>query len=316
MIEKEKLVTLFMLVTDRDCMIADYTISSYLKIYKQRKTFGYQDFVLFIYLNCLSERNILKYKEKWASYPYTSIFDNAEKISASERPYPGQPLVSPEGVARSYDDYAESYDELWSTELVKFRTPFVATVDADFEVLHADFYFYLFGQLEQHADLIAASSNYNGTALIYDSYSKRNIILNERNHTWFCIYRKEAFSISSRSHYYFETHTSKGEISAYDSGAYFQHDLRTNHHYKFAALPKKFNCSYIHYGAASKNRSLNSGNVGFYRRAVILHAVGLVYGSENKLSCWINKITRKIAGVLFATYLNKITVERSSYIYA
>lgn len=316
MVQTEKLITLFMLVTDRDCMIADYAVGSYRKIYRQKKAFGFQDFVLFVYLNCLSERNILKYKKKWESYPYTTVFDNANKISGPARPYPGKPIISPEGVARSCDDYAESYDELWTTELKKFKTPFVATVDADFEVLHPDFYFYLCGQLRQHADIIAASSSYTGTGLLYDSYSKRNIILTERNHTWFCIYKREAFAISARSHYYFETLTSKGEILAYDSAAYFQHDLRINHRYRFAVLPERFRYSYIHYGAASKNRSLNSSNIGFYRRAVILNTVGCVYGIKSKPALLINKITRKIAFVLFGTYLNKIVAERSRYIYA
>ncbi|MBE7171188.1 MAG: hypothetical protein INR73_11390 [Williamsia sp.] len=296
-------------------MIADFSIRSYQKIYDQQVLFGYQDFVLYIYLNCLSEENIRRYKKKWEAHPYTILFDNADKIKASFLPYPGQPLVSPEGIVRSYDDYAESYDELWSTELQKFDTPFVATVDADFEVLHPDFYFYLFSQLQQHADLIAASSCYSSTALIYESYSKRYVRLNERNHTWFCIYRKEAFALSSRSHYYYETQSSGEEVRAYDSAAYFQDDLRTNHSCRFAVLPDRFRSSFIHYGAASKNKSLNRGNIGFYRRIAILRTVGLIYGSKNRFTLFVNKATRKITGILFGDYLNKIRAERNSYVY-
>src|SRR4028118_13435 len=143
----DKKITFFMLVTNRDCIIADYAINSYQKIYNTKLNFGSCDFILFVYLNCLTEENKNKYYGKWELYPFTFLYDNTSKIKPEDFPYPGQPIISPEGVARSRDDYAESYDELWTTELKKIQTPFVATVDADFEILHADFYFYLMEEL-------------------------------------------------------------------------------------------------------------------------------------------------------------------------
>ena len=304
-----------MLVTDRDCIIADYSIRSYRKIYRQKRAYGCRHFVLFIYLNCLSEKNVRRYKKKWASYPYTVVYDNAGKISKGEHPYPGQQIVSPEGVTRSCDDYAECYDELWSTELIKFTTPYIATVDADFEVLYPDFYFYLFGELDTHPEYIAASSNHSATAVLYDTYSRRNIVLHERNHTWFCIYRREAFTISTRSHYYYETGTSADEILAFDSAAYFQHDLRINHNYLFAVLPGRFRSSFIHYGAASKNKSLHNRNIGFYRRVSILRTVGVVYGSKSRVASLLNKIIMKTTSILFDGYLSRFRQERSRYVF-
>lgn len=36
------------------------------------------------------------------------------------------------------EDINENYDELWTSELLKFNTDYVATVDADFKVLNAE----------------------------------------------------------------------------------------------------------------------------------------------------------------------------------
>ncbi len=313
--EDKKLITLFMLVTDRDCIIADYAIKSYHKVYVQKTEFGFQDFVLFVYLNCLSVENKNKYVKKWQAFPYTLLYDNAEKIESIGRPYPGQQIVSPEGIVRSRDDFAESYDELWTEELKKFNTPFIATVDADFEILDADFYFYLLQQLKENRRHIGASCSYDVTAYLYDTYSKRNIILSERNHTWFCIYKKEAFELSPTSHFYYETHTNEGKVLAYDSAAYFQHDLRTKHQRTFAVLPGAFESSFVHYGAGSKNKSLNSENIRFYRNVFLLSRIGLFYGKGNLAKILINTLIRKIVGKMFSRYLNRFTRERSVYVY-
>lgn len=312
--QEEKKVTLFMLVTNRDCMIADYAISSYKKIYAIKKEFGYKDFILFIYMNCLSPDNKKRYQSKWASYPYTTLFDNSSRIDNSAPPYPGQPIISPEGIKRTRDDYAESYDELWTTELKKFTSPFIATVDADFEVLHADFYFYLLNQLKENKSYIGASTSYSPTTYLFDTYSQRNILLHERNHTWFCIYRKEAFQTSNISHYYYEEPGDDGTVLAFDSAAYFQHDLRANHKLKFIALPDEYASSFVHYGASSKNRSLTEKKIKFYRFAFLSTSAGIIYGKDKNLfTIMINKIVRKIAGKLFHTYLKKYTIERSTY---
>lgn len=215
-----------MLVTNRDCIIADYAIKSYNKIFKVKTKFGFEDFTLFIYLNCLSPENKAYYLERWKQYPYTILFDNIVKINDFNNPYPGQKIISPEGITRSRDDYAENYDELWTTELGKFETPYIATVDADFEVLNADFYFYLLRLLDENREYIGASASYSDTAYKFDTYSKRDIVLFERNHTWFCIYKKEAFNISKISHFYYEELNNEGNVVAYDSAAYFQNDLK------------------------------------------------------------------------------------------
>ena len=304
-----------MLVTNRDCVIADYSISSYAKIWAEKRPFGYQDFVLFVYLNGLSADNKAWYFDKWSTYPFTILYDNAEKFNEENAPYPEQLIISPEGFRNKREDYTENCDELWTTELKKFNTTYIATVDADLEILDADFYFYLVSQLEQHINYIGASSSYSKTSIEYDTYSKRQIELQERNHTWFCIYRKEAFSLSTVSHFYYQDLTPEGKVAAFDSAAFFQHDLRKNHHFDFATLPKAFRSSFVHYGAASKNRSLTRDNISLYRRAFLFAHIGLMHGKESLFSGLINKVVRKAGGYFFGRYLKKFTIERSTYIY-
>ena len=304
-------VTLFMLVTDRDCVFADYAVRSYGTLVGPD---GDPDFVLFVYLNCLSRENVERYAGRWGSYPYVEVFDNTEKVRGTPL-YPGQEMVSPEGVRRRRDDAAENYDELWTSELPTFRTPLVATVDADFEVLHPDFYHHLLAALRSDARAVGASTDYSPTARVYDTYSKRDLVLWERNHTWFCVYRREAFALSTASHFYYEEVDADG-TTAFDSAAYFQHDLRDVHGRTFVSLPPEFSRSYIHYGAASKNRSISRRNVWFYRRVFIWSTVGLVYGSRRgRAARALNAVVRKAARAAFRGLLDRVASERRTYVY-
>jgi hypothetical protein len=307
-----KNVTFFMLVTERDCIIADYAIASYQNIYAAKRKFGGEDFVLVVYLNCLSAESKLEYLSKWKAWPYTLIVDNAEKLSNTSKPFPGEEITSPEGFKRKRDDYAESYDELWSTELSRFTTPFIVTVDADFEILQADFYFELMEKISADSQIIGGSSDYNETQRLYESYSNRNIKLNQRNHTWFCIYKKEAFTKTRASHFYFEHADEKGEIICYDSAAYFQEELRRQ---GLRFIHSEKTSSFVHYGASSKNRSLTKDNMLHYRRVFQLATIGLMYGNRNPFTNLLNKITRKIAMRVYGNYLGRFTRERSRYIY-
>jgi hypothetical protein len=306
----ERSVTLFMLVTDRDCVFADYAVRSYGKL-----AGADADFVLFVYLNCLSKENVERYAGRWRSYPYVEVFDNTEKVRATPL-YPGQEMTSPEGVLRRRDDAAENYDELWTSELKTFRTPFVATVDADFEVLHPDFYHHLVAALRADPSAIGASTDYSPTARVYDTYSERHVVLWERNHTWFCLYRREAFELSAASHFYYEEPDADWGTIAFDSAAYFQHDLRYAHGRTFVSLPPEFSGSFLHYGAASKNRSITRRNVWFYRRVFIWSTVGLVYGSRlGPAGRALNAVVRKAARRAFRSLLDRTAAERSTDVY-
>lgn len=306
-------ITLFMLVTNNDCMFGNYAVNSFEKIYNKLDSESKEKFVLYVYLNSLTTENKKKYVQQWQKLPYVTCFDNSTKEGIANLKA-GDRIISLEGINRVRDDSNENYDELWTSELPKFKTDFIATVDADFEVLNPDFYFYLMTQL-QLADCLVASTSYSQSSLCFDTFSNRNIYLHERNHTWCCIYKRMAFDLSKRSHFYYETQTNDGKIHAYDSAAYFQQELREHREFKFVHLPNNFLSSFIHYGAGSKNKSINHGNVAFYRFIMILCNIGLIYGAnQSRLTSLINKISRKTGNWLFGKRIRSLYRERTKYV--
>lgn len=303
-----------MLVTERDCMFADYAVASYARLHEACPGEAYR-FVLFVYLNCLSEASKRRYAARWAAHPFVTLYDNAEHVRDLDL-RPGQEIVSPEGVVRPRDDAAENYDELWSTQLQTFTTPVVGTVDADFEVLHPDFYVHLLDALAADDRLVGASTSYSSSARQHDTYSGRNVVIHERNHTWFCLYKREAFRLSKTSHFYFEETDAQVETVAYDSAANFQRDLRLQGR-TFATLPPAFDSSYIHYGAASKNRSITPRTVGFYRRVFLWANVGVLYGAGvGRMGRALNGAVRRLAGVAFRRLLARVAAERRTYVFS
>ena len=47
-------------------------------------------------------------------------------------------------------------------------------------------------RLRSEPELIGMSTDYSPTEIVHEPYSGNTIILNERNHTWFCIYKRSA----------------------------------------------------------------------------------------------------------------------------
>src|SRR5262249_30737136 len=150
-------ITFFMLVTNRDALMADYCVKSYQSLHKKFK--DEMPFVLYIYCNCLDCATKQKYVPQWSRFSYVQIFDNQEKMK-NIKIRAGETITSPEGIDRVRDGWCENYDELWTSELKKFKTDYIATVDADFEVLKPNFIKNMIDVLDQDPNLIGMSSDY------------------------------------------------------------------------------------------------------------------------------------------------------------
>ena len=198
-VDPTKLVTLFMIVTERDHLIADYAIRSFGKIYHADDPRA-KSFVLHIYLNCLSDATRWRFRDPWFELPWVQGFANTER-AAQRNLVQGERIVSPEGIPSVRDDANEKYDELWSSELLRFETKYVGTVDADFEVLAPDFFFAALDELEQDAEVAGCSTDHSATSVVFDGFSGRTIRMHERWHTWFCLYRRSALARSTVSHF-------------------------------------------------------------------------------------------------------------------
>src|SRR5688500_10007568 len=121
-------------------------------------------------------------------------------------------------------------------------------------------------------------------------------MINERWHTWCCIYRRETGRyLRQVSSFYFERILATGRRHAFDSYASLQQHLIQNG-YRLEALGPEFQRQFIHYGAFSKNKSITKGNVYLYRRLAISVKRGLTPPS---FSSKVNNATRRLALIIF-----------------
>jgi len=201
-------ITFFMIVTDPDLVIADYAVKSYAKIQGVR-------FTLRIYSNWASSSLKNIYFPRWRKFSFVEILEN-EWQNDSNKP-----------TDRQLEGPFEKCDTIWDRELKKIDTPYHATVDADFEILNAKFVPIMLARLDNDPDLIAMSTDYTPTvADRYDSYSNEVICLNERWHTWFCVYKREALQCQVSHAYHEEVGRSPVRRTAWDTSGYFQGRLR------------------------------------------------------------------------------------------
>jgi len=301
-------ITFFMLVTSKDICIADYTIRSYNILQKLNLRFK-----LLIYANCLETDEKKRYFPRWSRWSFVEIFDNYEYVKGM-RFRRGEIITSPEGVQGVRPWACENYDEIWSRELRKIETRYHATVDADFEILRGDFVIMMLKELDSNPNLVAMSSDYGPTSHNYfDSYSQTHCGINERWHTWFCIYKKEAQKCNV-SHFYYHEYRPDGVCHKYDSASYFQKHLRENFGYDLRAVDKSYQDDFIHYGAISHQKSLHRGNIWLYRFLAINAKVCCIgRKGETGLRGRINGYSREIARRLFRLLFAKAEAEKRRY---
>jgi hypothetical protein len=134
----------------------------------------------------------------------------------------------------------------------------------------------MLARLDNDPDLIAMSTDYAPTvADHYDSYSNEAMWLDERWHTWFCVYRGEALQCQVSHAYHEEVGRGPVRRTAWDTWGYFKRALKDDYGLDLAVRDPKYQPCFIHYGAFSKNRNINEWNVGLYRRLQILRRRGL-----------------------------------------
>jgi hypothetical protein len=296
-------LTLFMLVTNRDCLLAHYAILAYRKLWRI-----YPSFVVEVYANCLSPENKARYFPTWRDLPYVSIRDN--EANGKLLRVKGSTFRTPEGVELRYDDNCEHYDEVWTREHQRASTPLWATVDADFELLRPEFFREMVTLLKADSKVAGVSTDYSPTESTFDSYSNEVIVLNERWHTWCCIYRREtAGYLSQVSSFYVEHILPSGRRHAFDSYANVQ-QLFLSNGYRMIALNENFQHQFIHYGAFSKNKSITEKNVRIYRFLAIAAKRGLLrlpYCGK------LNALTRRLARRTLDRIFAKAIAERRVY---
>jgi hypothetical protein len=269
-------ITFFMIVTPRDAVIADYAIRSYTRLQGE-------DFKLLVYSNYLLPEQKAYFFPRWERFPFVRVAHNphhdADLRGINERIH-----------ADALEGPFEYCDPIWDRELRRIDTPLVATVDADFEIFQPRFIAFMLRELRSESDLIGFSTDYSPTEVVHESYSGNTIILNERNHTWFCLYKQTAFERSTVSHAFHREMLvgAPVERNCWDSAAYFQKSLR-DQRLRFEHLHGQFRRDFIHYGAFSKNTSVTRETVGLFR---------LLARLENSVPGRMARLLRGARGVL------------------
>jgi hypothetical protein len=268
--------TFFMIVTPRDAVIADYAVRSYEKLRGH-------DFTLLVYSNYLLPEQKAYYFPRWERLPFVEIARNdhhdADLRGINERI-----------TADALEGPFEYCDPLWDRELRKIDTPYVATVDADFEIFSARFLGRMMAQLRADPDMVGMSTDYSPREVVHEPYSGNTIILNERNHTWFCIYKHMAFERSQVSQAFHREMLPGAEVerNCWDSCAYFQKSLR-DQGLRFEYLHGAFRRDFIHYGAFSKNTSVTRESVRLFR---------IIARVENNVPGRVAAVLRRVRGRL------------------
>jgi hypothetical protein len=281
-----------MIVTDPDVVIADYAVKSYAKIRDV-------SFRLRIYSNWVSSFLKRRYFPRWRRLPYVEIVE-PEWQTDENKP-----------TDRRLEGPFERCDTIWDRELKRIETPYHATVDADFEILDGKFVLVMLAHLDGDPRLVAVSTDYTPiVANHYDSYSGNVICLNERWHTWFCIYKREALLCQTSHAVHVKEVSGPIRYSSWDTSGYFQKALKEIHGFVLAALDPKYQPCFIHYGAFSKNRDINKRNVALFRRLQILRKRGL-FGDSNGLAGTVDQVVKKSANLGNRIFFGHI--DRSKY---
>jgi len=249
-------VTFFMMVTDRDVVIADYAVRSYAKI-------SGVPFKLVIYSNWVLSSLRERYFTQWRQLPFVEVWENPEQTDDRK---PQDPAL--------WGPFELCYP-VWDRELRKLTdTPFHATVDADFEILDGRFVNEMLRRFDANPRLIALSTDYNPRIPGYrDSYSGRVITLHERRHTHFCMYRRAALDCTVSHAYHEEAQPGTTEVGAWDDAGWFQRALKLAGN-DLEVLDASYRKCFVHYGAFGQNRHITEDNVALYRRLRILGVRG------------------------------------------
>ena len=278
-------VTFFMLVTDPCALIADYAIRSY-RLLEHVNI----DFRLRVYGNCLSPLVRDRYFPRWQKYPFVELDDNRAHVTETY-PRRGMKIKSPEGVPFTIDGNYELCPTVWGRELPKLPAPFVATVDADFEILDPAFVKWALERLRAAPDLAGVSSSHGpDRPAHHETYRQRDVFMHQRWDTWFCIFRKSCLD-AGVSPFLYEEPRADGTVHVYDAFSHLQHALLAQG-WRFEAVGPEGQNQFIHYTSFGQNQNVTTRTIAAYRRYRILMHRGLVprlgfKGARGRLNRWV-----------------------------
>jgi hypothetical protein len=220
-----------MIVTPPDSHIARYAVRKLARSL-------HESLHLCIYFNGLNPNLQRRIRQHVQGNPYVQLKDNYAQIAENREAIAaqvGKVMVTANGHACELrEGLYEPQAEIWSRELVRFTEfDLAGIVDPDFEILEPDFIAGIQGAFADDERLGFFSTNYSPTVEFYDSYSREHCILEQRYHTWFCLYRRRALELESDFYFYEER---GGKVRKWDHSARLQEKLHSVHGFSGRAL--------------------------------------------------------------------------------
>jgi len=115
---ERKTIQFFMLVTNRDTLLACHSIKSYEKLIPVLTNY---DWKLVVYCNSLKDEFKKTYVEEWKKLDYVEIVDNVNYVNPDDL-IPGTSVYSEEGWPKRVEGKFEPCGVVWTREFRKFAS--------------------------------------------------------------------------------------------------------------------------------------------------------------------------------------------------
>lgn len=323
---KKKSIEFYMVVTNRSVFISNFCIPSVVKLI-DNLTDTY-NVIFHIYLNCINIERYSKYINKWEKHNYVKIIYS--DLTPDDFLFDGNSYKATNGKKYLYPmEFEEPFDRGYSNT----KADYFISIDDDFEVLNPILVVDMLRYMEEHPELPIFSTDKTITNNHYDTYSKGNIILCERNDTWFTIYNTKYNAKNVSCHpvdYYVKPNgeiryfnfgqdnwleyidtciQEKGIRYVYNGMAWLQKEIRLNTPSEIISIKDidiKYDKMYIHFGAFTQNKSVNTyTKVKLYRFLAIKRKIGFLF-----LPNYINRKIKILFKMIFSICFLKADRER------
>ena len=296
----------FMIVTPVDLGLARYTIQALGRMIR-----AVPHFSGIIYCNGLSREQVRAVASLTDRYERLACKDNSPRMRALAASQPGEWYTTDLGNRELRQGAYEASGEVWSRELVRLEGDCVAMVDADLEILEADFARYIAHAFSEHPQLAVFATDHKPRRCTFETYAQEDAVIAERWDTWFCVYRRSALE---KYHDFSYAEERSGEhLVKYDHSAKLQDVLLKRYGYEADWLRGRYAGQYLHYGAFAKNRSLCGRRLWLYRLLRIGRENGWVHRTRSPL---LAAAVRRLSSFLWQPLgMSKFDTERERYLF-
>jgi glucosyl-dolichyl phosphate glucuronosyltransferase len=295
--------TLLMIVTPPELPISHYTVPALRRLDEGGAV------QVVVYANGLTSEEELVLANLARGLPHVRIQSNGERLAGQRSQMRiGEWYETEKGRKELRVGLYESAPEVWEREVPALDSPVVGIMDADFEILSPSCVTDLLAAFAKDPQVAIASTDWDPTRPVFDSYSGQQCILTTRHHTWCCLYSREVLRLSSDFSYFEELRD--GQLHKFDHSARLQQTIFSRG-FNGYVLPREKRWTYLHYGAFAQNRSLHGWRLALYRILRLGRHSGWLHRHHSRI---LALPVRAASALLYALLrMRRFDTERSRY---